>query len=247
MTAPARAGAVLYVIKVHIMKTLKTLIVAALFALSAVLCAAQNFEPTTTWPYIYENFMPGKLVMNTGKVVEGKYNICIDDSRVHFIDGDMVKQASVVEVVSVQIGNDVYINAAGRMMKVLQKSDKGVVAEDISIDYARLNETGGAYGSSSSSIATTALSSLEGIGGTRTNMNHMELKSSKENGKTLTLNKKLYLVFGGRSVLATKRDVQDMPGIDKTKLKSFLKSNKIKWKEPVSLIVLVDYLADNQQ
>ncbi len=229
------------------MKTLKTFIAAAFFALSATLCAAQGFEPTTTWPYIYEDFMPGKLVMNTGKVVEGSYNICIDNGKVHFIDGDMVKQASAVEVTSVQIGNDIYINAAGKMMRVLQKSDKGVVAEDISIDYARLNETGGAYGSSSSSTATTALSSLEGIGGTRTNMNHMELKSSKESGKTLTLNKKYYLVFGGRSVVATKRDVQDMPGIDKAKLKSFLKSNKIKWKEPVSLIVLVDYLADNQQ
>lgn len=228
------------------MKPLKSLIAAALFALSATLCAAQGFEPTTTWPYIYEDFTAGKLVMNTGKVVEGKYNICIDDGRVHFIDGNLVKQASVVEVTSVQIGNDVYINAAGKMMRVLQKSDKGVVAEDISIDYARLNETGGAYGSSSNTVATTALSSLEGIGGTRTNMNHMELKNSKDNGKTLTLDKKYYLVFGGRCVHAAKRDVQDMPGIDKGKLKTFFKTNKIKWKDPVSLITLVDYLADNQ-
>ena len=37
-----------------------------------------------------------------------------------------------------------------------------------------------------------------------------------------------------------------MPGIDKGKLKTFFKTNKIKWKDPVSLITLVDYLADNQ-
>ena len=95
------------VINVYIMKPLKSLIAAALFALSATLCAAQGFEPTTTWPYIYGDFTAGKLVMNTGKVVEGKYNICIDDGRVHFIDGNLVKQASAVEVTSVQIGNDV--------------------------------------------------------------------------------------------------------------------------------------------
>lgn len=220
---------------------------AALSLLAAPHSGAQNFEPTTTWPYVYEDFMPGKLVMTGGKVVEGEYNICLDNSSVHFIDGDLVKQASSVEVTSVQIGKDVYVNAYGKMMKVLQKSDKGVVAEGLSIDYAKLGETGGAYGSSSSSIATTALSSLEGIGGTRTNMNHMELKNAKTDGKTLALDKKYYLVFGGKCVYATKRDVQDMPGVDKAKLKAFLKANKIKWKDPVSLITLVDYLADNQQ
>jgi len=230
------------------MKTLKfaSAAIAALLSLGIQSAKAQNFEPTTTWPYAYEDFMPGKLVMNTGKVVEGSYNICLDNSSVHFIDGSLVKQASPVEVTSVQIGKDIYVNASGKMMKVLQKSDKGVVAEGVSIDYARLNETGGAYGSSSNSIATTSLSSLEGIGGTRSNMNHMELKNSKSDGKTLTLNKKYYLVFGGKCVYATKRDVQDMPGVDKDKLKAFLKSNKIKWKDPVSLIALVDYLADNQ-
>ncbi len=225
--------------------------IKAIAALTACLAgldaAAQNFEPTTTWPYVYEDFMSGKLVMTTGKVVDGTYNICLDDGKVHFIDGDLVRQASSVEVTSVQIGNDIYVNAFGKMMKVLQKSDKGVVAEDLSIDYAKLNETGGAYGSSSNSIATTALSSLEGIGGTRSNMNHMELKNAKTDGKTLALNRKYYLVFGGKCVYATKRDVQAMPGVDKAKLKSFLKSHRIKWKDPVSLLVLVDYLADNQQ
>ncbi len=207
---------------------------------------AQDFEPTSTWPYIYEDFADGKLMMNTGKVVEGKYNICLSNSSVHFIEGDLVKQASAVEVTSVQIGQDIYVNAAGQMMKVVAKSDKGVVAEGCSIDLARLNETGGAYGSSSSSNATTALSSLEGIGGTRSNMNHMELKASKSDGKTLPLITKYYLVYGGKVIFAGKRDVEEGSGVDKAELKSFLKSNKIKWRKPESLIVLVNFLAEKQ-
>ena len=205
---------------------------------------AQDFQPTTSWPYIYEDFDSGKLAMTGGKTVDGKYNICLSDGSVHFIEGSLVKQASALDVTSVQIGQDVYINAAGRMMKVVAKSDNGVVAESISVDFAKLNETGGAYGSSSSSNATTALSSLEGIGGTRTNMNHMELKAGKDDGKTLPLISKYYLVYGGKTIFAGKRDLEDIPGVDKSGLNAFIKANKIKWRKPESLILLVDYLTE---
>lgn len=228
-----------------IMKLSIKAIAAALIACLAGLgAAAQSFEPTTTWPYAYEDFEDGRLLMNTGKLVDGKYNICLSDRSVHFIEGELVKQASSVDVSSVQIGQDIYVNAAGRMMKVVAKSDRGIVAEGVEIDLAKLNETGGAYGSSSSSNATTALSSLEGIGGTRTNMNHMELKAGKNEGKTLPLITRYYLFYDGNLVFAGKRDVEALPGVDKAELKAFLKSHKIKWRRPESLIVLVDFLAD---
>lgn len=227
-----------------IMKRILTFVTALAAMFGCLEMKAQSFEPTSTWPYVYEDFTSGKLMMTSGKTVDGNYNICLENNTVHFIEGELVKQAASMDVVSVQIGSDVYVNTNGKMLKVVAKSEKGLVVEENSIDMVKLNETGGAYGSSSSSNATTALSSLEGIGGTRTNMNHMELKNAKNDGKILPLIKKYYLVFGGKTVFASKKDVEGLDGVDKDALKGFLKKNKIKWRNPESLLTLVDFIAD---
>lgn len=210
----------------------------------AAVSSAQDHEPTTTWPYLYPDFMEGELHMPGGVNKSGLYNVCIAQGTLHFIDGPLVKEALSSEVFSVRIGEDCHANVGGRIMRVLAKSDNGFVAEDLSIDVASLNATGGAYGSSSNSVSTRALSSLEGIGGTSANMNHMDLKNSKNDGKVLPLIKKTYLVLPNRIIYATKKDVLAAEGVDKARTNAFLKENKIKWKDPQSLILLVDYLSE---
>lgn len=128
-------------------------------------------------------------------------------------------------------------------MKVMARSDNGFIAKETLIDMAALNATGGAYGSSSNSIATQALSSMEGIGGTRSNMNHMELKNSKDEGQILPLKEKMFLVLPSAVVYAAKKDVSAVYGVDKKALNSFLKENKVKWNDPDSLLVLLDYIS----
>ena len=157
----------------------------------------------------------------------------------------MIREALASEVFSVKIGQDYFANVGGTIMKVLARSDNGFIAQETLADFAALNNTGGAYGSSSNSISTQALSSLEGIGGTRTNMNHMELKNSKEDGAVLPVITKVYLVLPRQVVFATKKDVSDIDGIDKKALSAFLKEKKIKWKNPQDLLVVLDYVAEN--
>lgn len=219
-------------------------IITILFTLAAsVSIAFAQHEPTSTWPYLYSDFMDGELQMTVGNPKTGKYNIHVGQGSLHFIEGAMIREASSTEVFSVKIGADYYANVGGKMMKVLAKSDLGFVAQEVLVDYAKLNATGGAYGSSSNSISTQALSSFEGIGGGRTNMNHMELKSAKDEGAVLPLAVKSYLVFHGNVVFAGKKDVMEVDGIDKKELAAFMKENKTKWKDPQSLLQLVDFMA----
>ena len=166
--------------------------------------------------------------------------------KLHFIEGAYIKAADMVDVLTVRIGQDVYQNAAGEMLKVLSKSEKSLVLEAQEIDYAALNETGGAYGSSSTTIGTTALSSLEGIGGTNSsaNINHMELKMNKESGKALTLISQKFLFVKGQKIKASKRDFMDVPGLDREYAKTFLKQNKIKWNKVQDLQKAGDFLAE---
>lgn len=206
--------------------------------------SAQDSEPTTTWPYIYPDFQTGELKQLTGAPVQGAFNIHILESRLHFIDGGMIREMQPSEIISVKVGTDYYASVSGRMMKVLAQSEMGFVAEEVLVDIARLNATGGAYGSSSNSISTMALSSLEGIGGTRANMNHMELKNSKNDGSVLPVIVKKYLVFPGYVVYAAKADVSKLVGIDKDELNAFLKENKVRWKDEQSLIKVLDFLSE---
>lgn len=220
-----------------------------LFTVAAMLVSAASlmaqYEPTSTWPYLYSDFSDGELQMNIGSPKKGKFNIHVLQSTLHFIEGGMIREALSKDVFSVRIGGDYYANAGGRMMKVLAKSDNGFVAQEALVDHAKLNATGGAYGSSSNSISTQALSSYEGMGGGRSNMNHMELKNSKDEGTILPLAIKTYLVFRGNVVFAGKKDVMNVDGLDKKALAAFIKEKKIKWKDPQSLIELVDYMVEN--
>lgn len=211
--------------------------------LSSLQAFAQDSEPTTTWPYLYSDFQDGELQKHAGAPVKGLYNVHIMEGRLHFIDGGMIREALVTEVFSAKIGNDYFANVGGRMMKVLASSDNGFVAEEILVDIARLNTTGGAYGSSSNSIATQALSSLEGIGGSRTNMNHMELKNAKGEGSILPLTTKKFIVIPGYIIFATKKDVLQVDGLDKDNVNTFLKENKIKWKDPQSVLKVLDFIS----
>ena len=217
-------------------------VLALMLSLSGM--SAQSSEPTTTWPYIYSDFKSGELKPLSGAPIQGVFNIHVLESRLHFIDNGMIREMKPSEILSVKVGDDSFATVSGKMMKVLAKSDNGFVAEEVLVDIARLNTTGGAYGSSSNSIATQALSSLEGIGGTRTNMNHMELKNAKDEGSALPVIVKKYLVFPGHVVYATKTDVSKLAGIDKDELNTFIKENKIKWKDENSLIKVLDFICE---
>ena len=84
---------------------------------------------------------------------------------------------------------------------------------------------------------------MEGIGGSRANMNHMELKSSKEDGSVLPTTSKLYLVLPDKVIYATKKDVNEIYGIDKKAFSAFLKENKVSWKDPQDLLRVIDYIS----
>lgn len=221
------------------MKKIITVFVGLMTALSVF---AQH--PTTTWPYIYDDFMSGKLTSIKGATSESEYNVCLVDGSLHFVDGELVKRISASEVLYVKIGPEEFINVGGALLKVRARSEKSVVVEEYTVDYAALNSTGGAYGSTSTTLGTSQLSSLEGIGGSNSSsaLNHVKLKLEKENGADLPLIHKTYIVVNGKKIFAAKKDVLAFAGDSKKDVEAFIKANKIKWKDNSSLLLIGDYL-----
>lgn len=221
---------------------MKRAFISFLAGMASVLCLAQDYEPTTTWPYLYDDFSEGMLHIDASHDKPGLYNIHLLKGRLHFIDGNMIREANPADVYSVLIGSDIYCNVGGVMMKVLAKSDGGFVALASEVDMTRLNSSDGAYGSSSNTAATRNLSSLDAISAGGAAVNHMNLKNAKGDGKSLPVLEKIYLVYDGNVVFASKRDVMELEGVDRKALSFFLKENRIKWKDPQSLIRLVDFI-----
>lgn len=197
-------------------------------------------ECTTMWPYVYNEFQEGTLYMVGGKQYTHQFNVHVKDSRLHYVEKGIIKETRSEDIVLVKIGSDIYMNVEGRVMKVIGSDERGFVATLILGDFDKLNSSSGAYGGSSNSSATTKLSSVA-IGGI-TIVNHMELREGRENGQTLPLVYKYYIVTKGKVYAATKRGISSqLTDSEAAEFKAFLKNHKIKWNDPQSLMTILDF------
>ena len=195
---------------------------------------------TTLWPYVYPEFKQGTLIMQGNKQLESKFNIHVQESKLHYIDNGIIKEAQCDNILLVKIGDDLYMNVDGKVMKVIGSEARGFIATLILGDFDKLNNSAGAYGSSSSSSATTKLASIE-IGG-KTIVNLMELMQNKENGITIPIKYSYYLVTKGKVIKATKKDIKSqLNSAENEEFKKFLSEHKIKWGDPNSMLTLLDF------
>ena len=206
---------------------------------------AGALSPTTTYPYLYPTFTEGKVILSGGKEEERKMNIHLRRDNLHYIDNGVIKAAFLTNVVAVEIGNDVFIPVDGRMLRVVAKNENGCVAEEILGDFEASLESGGAYGMSSTSSATMKLTSVQTD--SQVNQNYMNILNEKSQGVELRVETKLWLVGPEFRVRATKKDVASvLTGEKAAGWKAFLKQHKIRWKEPQSLLAVVDYVSGGE-
>ncbi len=221
---------------------MKKVIISAVLLLFAWAMSAQ--EPTTTWPYLYPEFREGTAYLKDRTQSVQQYNIHIRHDRLHFIDKQgIIRETVPGDIVMVEIGGDAYYNVDGEMMKVVAKTEKGFVAAEILGDFAALLETGGAYGTSSTTSATQKLSSIDT--NNQINQSYMLIQQNKSNGAMVDLVTKLFLVGPSFRIPATKKEVESLiPEDRKADWKAWQKANKVKWNKPESLAGVVEFLTN---
>lgn len=212
-------------------------VVLAIFATIALW--AQDYS--TAWPYLYPEFTEGSVLLKDGTKLVYPLNVHILHARLHFVDKGVIKEAVPDDIVLVKIGEDQFMNVEGSVMKVVASNDKGFVAALQLGDFEKLRETGGAYGSSTTSSATRKLTSIDVAG--KVNQNHMELWESRHGGELVDLITTYYIVTPNVIAEATQKGVRDkLDGAQKEEFKKWLKQHKIKWKNPESLLTLTEFL-----
>lgn len=170
----------------------------------------------------------------------GKFNVHVKDSRLHYIDNGIIKEAHNQDVLLVKVEGDIYMTINSQIMKVVGSEGRGFIATLILGDFDKLFNSSGAYGSSSNSSATNKLTSIE-IGGINI-VNHMELRQKIHDGEPLSLIYKYYIVTNNNVYPASKRGIMNNLSDEESKrFKLFLKNNKIRWSNVESLMKLLDF------
>ena len=223
---------------------MKRLLLICIAAFAAVVAVAQNVSPTVNWPYMYPDFVEGEMEKMGGQIEKGRYNIHLNVGALHYLNDGTIKEHPTVGVKSMTIGDDVYRNVGGKMLKVLAQTEGGFVVMETLANFTGIISRDGAYGGAVANRDKT-FSHQENNGsfnGYLVTDNYKDLIAIKDDSDKVPVTRKIFIVIGHQMIFANKSTVIDMTGVDKKAFSAFLKSNDIKWKDPEDLVKVIDYI-----
>lgn len=225
----------------------KILLLTFVLSFMTIPLFAQKYEPRDTWPFVYENFTDGSLYSSTGDVLlSARMNVSVLNQKLYYLKGETIMEADMVRLYAAKIGpaEDLYVNVGAKMYRVLAESEGGAALQADILDVERYNKASIGYGVTSYTASTQNVSGLAMESSAGVNIN--TAMASREGGEPLPILEKKYILYGqGRIVPALKREVMDIPDLDKQAAKEFFKENKIKWNQAASLTQVADFLTNN--
>ena len=225
---------------------MKKLLFSIIAMLMAVAASAQKDSPTTSWPYLYPDFMEGELEVRT-KITKALVNIHLNLGALHYVENGKIKESSTIGITKLVIGDDVFRNVGGKMMKMLAEAEDGFVVEETRANYTAVVKKDGAYGTTALNSTTTKSflyneNVLNGYNGYLMTDIYKDLHAMKDQSEKLPVLKNRYLVIGLNQIKADKQNVLDIDGLDKKAFKAFLKTEKIKWDDPQDLVKVIEFI-----
>ena len=223
-----------------------------LFMCAGTLVAVAAFaqEPTTNWPYLYPEFKEGELNVRS-KTEKALFNIHLDLGALHYVEDGRIKEANILNATTLVIGNDVFRNVAGKMLKVLARAQGGYIVEETRATYSAVVRNDGAYGTTALNSTTTKTflyneNAINQYNGYLMTDVYKDLLAMRYDAEKLPVRKNLYIVIGMDQIPADKKSVASLSGLDKKALKAFLKSEQIDWNEIGDLVKVIDYIIANR-
>ncbi len=228
------------------MKLFKTLIIFVCTAVStAAFAQGGRYEPTTNWPYVYEEFQPAWITTTLGSRIEyDDLNINVVNGKAHYVKNGVIMEADMSNIALLTIGNENYVRAAGALVKVIRNTEHSAVVRSIQVDTDAMSRSNIGYGTSSTAntqnVSLGALNvSLDAV---TLNRSLDDLNKQRDTGETLALKEIDGILYKGSFIPAARSAVLNIYGIDKDAVKKFIKENKIKFSKTEDLAKLVDYL-----
>lgn len=201
-----------------------------------------QYVPTTRWPYLYENFIPGTVVFPDGQTKELQLNVHLWGNVLHYISQDgRIFESTDKNISRVTIGEDVYCSSGHKLMKIVEEKNQGMLVKLLRGDFDFMFTGTGAYGASLNSSSARDLSSIDLGGLNRPELGKM-LQEKKE-GSEIPLVTEYYFIIDGQQIDANKKSAEGVVGDGRVNAwKQFLKEKKIKWKKEDNLKTVLNFL-----
>ena len=208
--------------------------------------AQKDHTPTTSWPYLFPDFVEGQLEVGP-RQTKALVNIHLNLGALHYIENGKIKESSTLGISVLKVGEEVFRNVGGKMMKVLAEAEGGYVVEETRANYTAVVKKDGAYGTTGLNSTTTRSflyneNVLNGYNGYLMTDVYADLHAMKDQYEKLPVVKNRYLVIGLDLIKADRQSVLDIDGLDKKAFKDFLKAEKIKWDDPQDLVKVLQQL-----
>lgn len=205
---------------------------------------AQKYEPNTKWPYVYEDFTDATIYFDDNKKSTAKCNIHLVGSTLHYISAEgRVLENTDNRINRVEIGSDLYFPINGKLMQCTFIHGVNMVLKSLRPNLAALRQNGGAYGATTNSAATRELSSLEFAGVNQPE--HGRMLQEKKDGVFIPVITEYFLCVDGKVIEADKKPVEQYIGSNRAAdWKNFMKSGKIKWKNPDDLAKVLEFIIE---
>ena len=205
---------------------------------------AQKWKPTTKWPYLFKEFQQTQVFSNSGKTDKTiEANIHLEYSTLHYVDNGTVMAADTKGIVKVVMNGKTFIFMNGELVELLHTKDNKALVKRVLFDEKKLNSAStGAYGMKMETSASREMATIQ-----RGGIILSQMKSEQEDGKVLPTKTEYFLLLedGQKIIKATKGEVEKaLTDKGKDEFKTFVKQNKIKWKEEESLIKVLDFFKD---
>lgn len=230
---------------------MKKLLFWCICTFMTVAASAQDYSPTVNWPYLYPEFMEGEVVLARNKRNKALFNIHLDIGALHYVEDGRIRETSTMDIALLIIGDDVFRNVGGKMLKVLAETEGGYVVKEYKGNFASVVKNEGAFGTTSLNSTTTKTflyneNAVNAYNGYLMTDVYKDLLAMKDDAESLRVTESLSIVIGYEKIPANKNSVKALDGVDKKAFSAFLKSNKIKWDEPQDLIKVIEYLVSTR-
>lgn len=226
----------------------KSIVLAILACATASIASAQfsqEYEPSSGWPYLYEDFKEAIVYYHNSNPESANINVHLLNNTLHFTDGNkimIVRDANRIDSV-VCSDNTVLLRKGNLYVTQIAKTDRIIIGRTCEGDLHALDDNNGAYGTPTSTGATQNVASFKDHGNVSA-WRYKDMIADRHNTRTLPTIKRTVFVIDNRAVChATKSGVNGYLDKEQKKLfKAFLKENKIKWKETDHLVRVAQFL-----
>lgn len=232
-----------------------TLLFILAFSLTATAqtCSRKRYEPTTNWPYLFDDFKKGVVVYNNDTVSMAKLNFHLRAQSLDCIDfNGKIARVVLAKFQCAIIDKEVYRIIDGKPMRQIHEEEDAMLMEHTYINYDAMDNTYmqglALYAREKMDVAVRAnwnghlnYANIHMPG--EFNENYKEMLERKTDGNPLLTNSVNYFVVKGKSFRAIPKDCYGQ--LDKSgqkKLKSFVKAKKLKWKTSEDLIVILQHI-----